>query len=544
MATPLRALIVEDSENDCLLLLSMLREGGYIVEHKRVETAATLKAMLDDSWDVIISDFSMPGFRGTDALAIVRERGLDVPFIFLSGTIGEEMAVSAMKAGAQDYVIKGNDARLLPAIERELREAEAHREKKQVEHRVRQLEKFEALGKLAGGVAHDFNNVIGAIMGWAEIGADRVAEGSQEGKLFRKIGDQARRAAGLTRQLLAYARRQILEPKKINLNQMVKETTGLLEKVIGEQIEVKMALAEDLRVTRADPAQIEQVVMNLCFNARDAMPGGGQLLIETRNLDLDEKYCARHADARPGRWVQLSVSDTGTGMDAATLERIFEPFFTTKEVGKGTGLGLATVFGIMKQHGGFIEVYSEVGTGTAFHAHLPVSEGEADALRAADDAPVRGGNELILVAEDHDGMRDMAEQILGTLGYRLILAHDGEEAARKFRDHADEISLLLMDVVMPKMAGTEAYEKISAMRPGIPVIFTSGYSEQGAYLTSALRAGATVLQKPYGARSLARKVRELIDAASLANKQSHEVISGFTSCSGSPAPQKHPQTQC
>jgi two-component system cell cycle sensor histidine kinase/response regulator CckA len=544
MATPLRALIVEDSENDCLLLLSMLRDGGYIVEHKRVETAATLKATLDDSWDIIISDFSMPGFRGTDALAIVRERGLDVPFIFLSGTIGEEMAVSAMKAGAQDYVIKGNDARLLPAIERELREAEAHREKKQVEHRLRQLEKFEALGKLAGGVAHDFNNVIGAIMGWAEIGADLVAEGSQEGKLFRKIGDQARRAAGLTRQLLAYARRQILEPKNINLNQMAKETTGLLEKVIGEQIEVKMALAEDLRVTRADPAQIEQVLMNLCLNARDAMPAGGQLLIETRNLDLDEKYCARHADARPGHWVQLSVSDTGTGMNAATLERIFEPFFTTKEVGKGTGLGLATVFGIVKQHGGFIEVYSEVGTGTAFHVHLPVSEGEADALRAADDAPVRGGNELILVAEDHDGMRDMAEQILGTLGYKLILARDGEEATRKFRDHADEISLLLMDVVMPKMTGTDAYEKISAMRPGIPVIFTSGYSEQGAYLTSALQAGATVLQKPYGARSVARKVRELIDAASLANKRSHEAISGFTSSSGSRAPQKHPQTKC
>jgi two-component system cell cycle sensor histidine kinase/response regulator CckA len=513
MATPLRALIVEDSENDCLLLLSMLRDGGYIVEHKRVETAATLKAMLDDSWDIIISDFSMPGFRGTDALAIVRERGLDVPFIFLSGTIGEETAVSAMKAGAQDYVIKGNDARLLPAIERELREAEAHREKKQVEHRMRQLEKFEALGKLAGGVAHDFNNVIGAIMGWAEIGADRVAEGGQESKLFRKIGDQARRAAGLTRQLLAYARRQILEPKNINLNQMVKETVGLLEKVIGEQIEVKMALAEDLRVTRADPAQIEQVLMNLCFNARDAMPAGGQLLIETRNLNLDEKYSARHADARPGHWVQLSVSDTGTGMNAATLERIFEPFFTTKEVGKGTGLGLATVFGIMKQHGGFIEVYSEVGTGTAFHVHLPVSEGEADALRAADDAPVRGGNELILVAEDHDGMRDMAEQILGTLGYKLILARDGEEAVRKFHDRADEISLLLMDVVMPKMAGTDAYEKINSVRPGLPVVFTSGYSEQGAYLTAALRAGATVLQKPYGARSLARKVRELLDVA-------------------------------
>jgi two-component system, cell cycle sensor histidine kinase and response regulator CckA len=523
MATPLRALIVEDSENDCMLLLSILQRGGYAVEHKRVDTAISLKATLDDPWDIVISDFSMPGFRGTDALSIVRERGLDVPFIFLSGTIGEDMAVSAMKAGAQDYVIKGNVARLLPAIQRELREADARREKKQVEHRLRQLEKFEALGKLAGGVAHDFNNVIGAIMGWAEIGADRVAEGSQEGKLFRKIGDQARRAAGLTRQLLAYARRQMLEPKNINLNQMVKETTGLLEKVIGEQIEIKMALAEDLRITRADPSQLEQVLMNLCFNARDAMPAGGQLLIETRNLDLDEKYCSRHADARPGRWVQLSVSDAGTGMDAATMERIFEPFFTTKDVGKGTGLGLATVFGIMKQHGGFIEVYSEVGTGTAFHVHLPVSEGQAEVLRAADDTPARGGHELILVAEDHDGMRDMAEQILEALGYRLILAHDGDEAIRKFNEHASEISLLLMDVVMPKMSGTEAYEKISAARPGIPVIFTSGYSDQGAYLTSALGAGANVLQKPYGARSLARKVRELLDVAVTA-KQGHEVI--------------------
>jgi two-component system cell cycle sensor histidine kinase/response regulator CckA len=523
MATPLRALIVEDSENDCLLLLSILQRGGYVVDHKRVDTAVGLKSTLDDPWDIVISDFSMPGFRGTDALAIVRERGLDTPFIFLSGTIGEEMAVSAMKAGAQDYVIKGNVARLLPAIERELREAEARREKRQVEHRLRQLEKFEALGKLAGGVAHDFNNVIGAVMGWAEIGADRVAAGSQEGKIFRKIGDQARRAAGLTRQLLAYARRQILEPKNIDLNQMVKETTNLLEKVIGEQIEVKMALAEDLRVTRADPAQIEQVLMNLCFNARDAMPAGGQLLIETRNLDLDEKYCSRHADARPGRWVQLSVSDSGTGMDAATLERIYEPFFTTKEVGKGTGLGLATVFGIMKQHNGFIEVYSEVGTGTAFHVHLPVSEGDAESLRPVDDAPARGGNELILVAEDHDGMRDMAEQILGTLGYKLILARDGEEAVRKFQEHAGAISLLLMDVVMPKMAGTEAYEKICASHPGTPVIFTSGYSEQGSYLSSALHPGATVLQKPYGARSLAKKVRELLDGA--AAKHGHELVS-------------------
>ena len=221
-----------------------------------------------------------------------------------------------------------------------------------------------------------------------------------------------------------------------------------------------MALAEDLRATwRADPAQIEQVLMNLCSTRAMRGSPAASSLIETRNLDLDEKYCSRHADARPGHWIQLSVSDTGTGMDPATLERIFEPFFTTKEVGKGTGLGLATVFGIIKQHGGFIELYSEVGTGTAFHVYLPVSEGVAESLRPADDAPARGGNELILVAEDHDGMRDMAEQILGTLGYRLILARDGDVAVQKFRERSGEISLLLMDVVMPRMARYRSLRK-------------------------------------------------------------------------------------
>src|SRR5258708_37365935 len=280
MATPLRALIVEDSQNDCDLLLGVLCRGGYDVTHKRVCTATALGTLLDEGqWDIVISDYSMPGFKGTDALAIIRKKGLEVPFIFLSGTIGEEIAVNAMKAGAQDYVIKGNAARLLPAIQRELREAEVRRDRKQMEQRVRQLEKVEALAKLAGGVSHDFNNVIGAIMGWAELGVDRVPPDSPEAKLFRNIGEQATRAAGLTRQLLAYARRQVLEPKNINLNHMVNETTTLLQKTIGAQIEVKMMLAPDLQITRADPSQIEQVIMNLCFNARDAMPKGGHLLI-------------------------------------------------------------------------------------------------------------------------------------------------------------------------------------------------------------------------------------------------------------------------
>ncbi len=514
MATPLRALIIEDSQNDCDLLLGVLGRGGYDVTHQRVYSASALASTLEkDQWDIVISDYSMPGFNGTDALAMVREKGLDVPFVFLSGTIGEEIAVNAMRAGAQDYVIKGKAARLLPAIQRELREAELRRERKQMEQRVRQLEKFEALGKLAGGVAHDFNNVIGAIMGWAELGVDRVTSDSPEAKLFRSIREQATRAAGLTRQLLAYARRQVLEPKNINLNQMVNETTALLQKTLGEQIEVKMALATDLQITRADPSQIEQVIMNLCFNARDAMPKGGQLLIETRNVDLDSYFCERHADASPGRHIQLSVRDTGVGMAPGTVERIFEPFFTTKEVGKGTGLGLATVLGIVKQHGGFLDVYSELGKGTAFRVYLPASEGNAEPLHYVDEAPVRGGTETILVAEDHEGMREMARQILETLGYHLLLARDGEEAVNQFAAHRNSISLVLLDVIMPKLDGIDAYEQICKAKSGTPVIFTSGYSDHGPLLASLTAKGATVLQKPYGSKALARRVRELLDEA-------------------------------
>jgi two-component system cell cycle sensor histidine kinase/response regulator CckA len=512
MTIPLRALIIEDSQNDCDLLLGTLSRGGYEVAHKRVCNVATLGALLEDGpWDIVISDYSMPGFKGTDALAMVRAKGLDVPFVFLSGTIGEEIAVNAMRAGAQDYVIKGKAARLLPAIQRELREAELRRERKQIEQRVRQLEKFEALGKLAGGVSHDFNNVIGAIMGWAELGLDRVPSDSPEGKLFRNIREQATRAAGLTRQLLAYARRQVLEPKNINLNQMVNETTTLLQKTIGEQIEVKMMLEPNLHVTRADPSQIEQVIMNLCFNARDAMPKGGHLLIETRNIELDSHYCERRADAQPGRYIQLSVSDTGVGMDPATMERIFEPFFTTKEIGKGTGLGLATVLGIVKQHGGFVDAYSELGKGTAFRVYLPASEGPADPLHYVDDVPVRGGTETILVAEDHDGMREMAREILESLGYHLLLARDGEEAVRRFAENRNDISLVLLDVIMPRMDGMDVYEQICKTKPGVPVIFTSGYSDHGPALASLNTRGATILQKPYGSKDLARRIRELLD---------------------------------
>ena len=512
----LRVLTVEDSEDDHALLLRALVQGGYDVVCKRVETAETLRARLqEEKWDIVISDYAMPQFNGAAALAIVREKDPDLPLIFVSGTIGEEMAIEAMRVGARDYVMKGNLKRLLPAIHRELQEAEIRREHRRGEQRLRQLEKFEAIGKLAGGIAHDFNNVIGAILGWAELGNEQVPAGSRVAEYFQNISRQSERAAALTRQLLAYARRQILEPRNVNLNEIVSETTTLLQKVIGAHIEVKIVLAPDLLVTRADPSQIEQVLLNLCFNARDAMPGGGQLLIETRNFDMAEDYCRRHSHARPGRYIQLSVSDTGIGMDAATMDRIFEPFFTTKEVGKGTGLGLATTFGVVKQHCGIIDVYSEPGHGTAFQIYLPVSEGVAEPLERKDQSPVRGGTETILVADDHEGLRDTSRETLESLGYRVLLAGDGHEAVQAFLAHHEKISLVLLDAVMPKLNGIDAYWQLCRIKPGIPVIFTSGYSEQGDLLASIATAGAVFLQKPFGPKLLARKVRESLDRTKL-----------------------------
>jgi len=388
-----------------------------------------------------------------------------------------------------------------------------------MEQQIRGIQKFEAIGQLAGGIAHDFNNVIGAIHGWAEIGLDQPGGSPSAYEHFRKIRDQADRAAGLTRQLLAFARRQILEPRDVNLNQTVETILSFVEKIIGSDIELKMLLAPDLAAIRADVSQIEQVLMNLCLNARDAMPEGGHLTIETGMAEFDEEYCRLHLYAIPGHYVALNVSDNGVGMDAATRERIFEPFFTTKELGKGTGLGLATVYGIVKQHHGFIEVYSEPGVGSTFRVYLPVSTSPAkkiETLPARNDSPVPRGQELILIAEDHEGVRTMALETLEGFGYRVVVARDGEEALHLFEAGAEEIALAVLDVVMPRLGGPALYQKLTAIKPQISVIFTTGYMGEIASLEPFLAHGATLLQKPYSPASLGRRVREVLDAAAKA----------------------------
>ncbi len=512
MGVPIRVLIIEDSEDDALLIARELKSGGYDVKHQRVDSAGALARACDSQdWDLIISDHSMPHFSGTDALNLVRSKHLDVPFIFVSGTIGEETAVAAMKNGAQDYLMKDNLKRLVSAVQRELRESEHRKERERLQKHVQQLQKFEAIGRLSGGIAHDFNNLIGAILGWAELGYEQTAPGTKARERFKKIREQSHRAAKLTSQLLAFGRRQILQPHKINLNLFIREEMSFLGKVIGENIDVKIAEAPDLQVIHADPTQVQQVFMNLCLNARDAMPAGGQLRIETRNAAIEEDAEGPHVHATPGNYVLMTVTDTGLGMDAATAERIFEPFFTTKELGKGTGLGLATVYGIVKQHHGFIYVDTEPGKGSSFRVYFPAKSGVHEPREVIDNGLALKGSETILLVEDDDGLRESVQEMLRSLGYRVIAASDGKKAVELFRENADEIQLVITDIVMPSQGGLQSYPELVAIRPDIEVIFTTGYADEAESLVTHLEKGTQFLQKPYSLPKLSQFIRNALD---------------------------------
>jgi two-component system, cell cycle sensor histidine kinase and response regulator CckA len=391
--------------------------------------------------------------------------------------------------------------------------AEDVTELRAMERQLRQAQKFEAIGQLAGGIAHDFNNVVGAILGWAELGYEQNRENPREAERFARIREQAERAAALTRELLTFARRQVMQPRAVDINAVTSGLTNFLDKVIGKDVELKV-LTTPVDPVRADAAQLEQVLMNLCLNARDAMPTGGRLIVETEMVEVDDSYCRFYPGVTPGRYAVLSVSDTGMGMNNETRERIFEPFFTTKERGKGTGMGLATVYGIVKQHGGFIHVYSELGQGSLFRVYLPVMEGprvEVSTTKAAVPSLAEmKGTETILIADDHESIREMARQTLVNLGYRVLSACDGEEALRLCESEAPALAIL--DVIMPKMGGPAAGQKLMEKYGRLPILFTSGYS-QDSESTGRAPDHALYLQKPYSPTALGCMVREILDKA-------------------------------
>ena len=388
--------------------------------------------------------------------------------------------------------------------------AEDVTELRAVERQLHQAQKFEAVGQLAGGIAHDFNNVVGAILGWAELGLEQNRDNPQVSGRFARIREQAERAAALTRELLAFARRQVLQPRAVDLNTVTGGLVSFLDKVIGKDIEFK-SLNAKLDPVKADPGQIEQVLMNLCLNARDAMPNGGRLVIETEMVELDDAYCRFYPSVLPGRYAVVAVSDTGVGMDAETREHIFEPFFTTKERGRGTGMGLATAYGIVKQHGGFIHVYSEPGHGSLFRVHLPsaecVTNKQGDEVSATGVQEVRG-TETILLVEDHESIREMTRQALMSLGYRVLCAGDGEEALKLFAQETPAMAIL--DVVMPRLGGKATAQALFKVIPDLPVVFTSGYSAGTAEVPNGHK-DIRYLQKPYSPTALGRLVRETLD---------------------------------
>jgi signal transduction histidine kinase len=380
------------------------------------------------------------------------------------------------------------------------------------EDQLRQSQKMEAVGTLAGGVAHDFNNLLTAIMGYAQLLSLRHRSDPQARHDSEEILRAAERAAMLTRQLLAFSRREVVQPKRLDLNAIIRDMGKLLRRLLGERVHLVVAPAESLWTVRADPGHMEQVVMNLAVNARDAMPDGGKLTIETANVELGEVYAGEPVEAPPGSYVVLSVTDTGTGMDPETRSRMFEPFFTTKGAGKGTGLGLSTVYGIVKQWGGAIQIYSDVGWGTSFKIYLPRVTGPAESeARVDDQADMPRGSETVLLAEDQDAVSAVIRAALLPCGYRVLAAPNGIEALEICERHEGPIQILVTDLVMPGMDGPELAARARQVRPALKVLFISGYSEKAFSGHEGGDPGAALLQKPFTPDALARRLRAVLD---------------------------------
>ena len=634
MSLSLRVLLVEDSEEDALLLVRELKRGGYEPTFERVDTAPAMLAALErERWDLVVGDHSMPAFSSTAALALLRERDLDVPFICLSGTISEDQAVATMKAGASEYFAKGQLKRLLPAIERELREAKARAalrasqasygtlvehapvgiyrstpqgkvlsvnaavvrmlgydsaaevlrldmardvyadpaerqrlvdrdtytdrqyddveatwkrkdghlltvqlsvravrngtghveyyetfvrdvtDQRRLQQQLLQSQKMEAVGRLAGGIAHDFNNLLTVITSYSDLLLEDLGTDDPKRSDVEQVRKAADGAAALTRQLLAFSRQQVVEPRVVSLNAVVESLQKILRRVLGEDVDLATTPGADLGAVRADVGQLEQVLMNLAVNARDAMPTGGKLTIETDNVEHDPAFARGQGAAAVRQFVMLAVTDTGVGMDEATKARIFEPFFTTKAPGKGTGLGLATVYGIVQQSGGFIWVYSEPGHGTTFKIYLPRVDAPAEGAVVAAVGPVARGTETVLLAEDSAAVRAVARQVLERQGYTVLEAPDGELALQLAQRHSGPIHLLLTDVVMPGMSGRQLADRLALARPDMKVLYASGYTDDSVVRHGVLEEGTPYLQKPFTPESLARKVRDVLDSS-------------------------------
>jgi signal transduction histidine kinase len=502
MNTPLRVLFVEDSEDDMLLQLRELRRGGFDVEHRCVETVAQLQdALASPGWQLVIADYSLPGYTGLDALRLVRQSGLDVPFILISGTVGEETAVESMRAGAADYLLKDSLTRLVPAVRRELREAEHRRLRRQAEDQKRRLEaqlmqaqKLEALGTLASTIAHEFNNVLAGISGYVElIRADTQALPPVQ-QHVQQVVQGIHRATDLVRRILQFSSRRTALRRPLTPGPVVHEALQFMRPLVSDEVRIEAQLPADGPLIEADAGQLQQVVLNLCTNAMQAMSEkGGVLTVAVEAVAVEAAFADLHPPLKPGPHVRFVVRDTGVGMDAATRARLFEPFFTTKPPGVGTGIGLAVVQGIVKGCDGAIAVESRPGEGTTFALYFPACESAAEGGRPA----VPGKGEHLLLVDDESYLVEIGKAVLTRLGYRVSGFTDPEQALAAFTAQPDDFAALITDLTMPALKGTDLAQRMRAVRPALPVVLTTGFT--GPHELERARAlGFTrILEKPY-----------------------------------------------
>ena len=537
MKPPLRLLHLEDDPVDAELITTTLIEGGIPCQSQLVDTRqAFVAALKEGKMDLILADYSIPGFDGMTALILARQHRPDVPFLFVSATIGEELAIDAMHQGATDYVLKQRLGRLVPSVQRALRELEDRAERKRAEEALRQSEKqfrqsqkMEAVGRLAGGIAHDFNNLLTIIMGYSqilltELGPQHPLQGKIEETL--KAGGKA---ASLIRQLLTFSSKQSTDPKVLSLNTTVTSLENMLRRLIGEDVQFVIKLDLKNGRLRGDQTQLEQVLVNLVVNARDAMPNGGTITIETAQVELTRSPVYHIAPLQPGSYVRLAVSDTGCGMDLKTQSHIFEPFFTTKGEGKGTGLGLSTVFGIVTQCGGAIDVTSRVGHGTRFDLYFPSVESDIPATAAPEPlAQPQRGTETILLVEDEQSVRTLVRDELRKLGYRVVEAKNGVDACLLATQQAGSFQLLLTDVVMPGMGGRELAQHLSVIKPDLRTLFISGYMDDIGIMAGQEEGMSAFLQKPFTPEVLAHAVRNLLDSSAVSETAGASIPSTIT----------------
>ena len=629
-------LVIDDSASDAELMVSILRREGFSVTYDRVDTPESLQLhLVNKDYDVILSDHNLQSWCAMDALNILQQSSKDIPFILVTGTVGDERAVEYLKQGASDYVLKENLERLPTAVSRALREKAQRDENTQLQKEIRQSKedwertfdaipdsimlldrechivranratlellgldmtkiigmhcftvthksscppsecpfrrmslsgqeeesnithsernrilrvstiplrdgtgnlegaihvmrditerevlekellqarKLEAIGRLAGGIAHDFNNILGVIVGYSELMQDQVPEADSLLRVpLSEIRKAADRATGVTRQLLAFSRKQVMQLKVVRLNDVITDVAKMIRPLIGENIDLTIKPGDDLGIVKVDPVQIQQVLLNMAINARDAMPNGGQLTIQTGNVELDQHYPRFQQPVPAGNYVMVAINDTGIGMTEETMAHIFEPFFTTKEKGKGTGFGLSIVYGIVKQSGGYIWVYSEPGHGSTFKIYFPsIAEERSNVVPIAPAVAAKASSATILVVEDEDALAQMVCSVLENSGHVVLHSTSGEEALRIARNYKGKIDVMLSDIILKgTMNGLELARRLSAVRPGTRLLFMSGYSN--VLNRAGSNTNVKLLEKPFTNGELRQKVKEALE---------------------------------